>query len=153
MSKFEWLKTYTSPFKAILPKLYLGKIAIGTPYFYPRRWVKSETKGFQKAIPRKIGFDFVGLGWKTKWEETDYRYEWSPIWSFVFFKWQIALIFVPKDRDAYWTCWLYYHRNTDRSKSQKKRIEQARKEYPCVWRVSQTGRETMEVCYWDKILK
>lgn len=153
--KFDWLNIYFSPFKPIIPKLYIGKIAVGTPYFYPRRWIKNKDKpGYLKAIPRTIGFDFVSLGWKTKWDETDYRCEWSPIWSFVFFKWQIAFIFIPKDPDAYWTCWLYYHRNTDRTKSQKERIEQARKEFPCVWRVSERGKDKVEeVCYWDKVLK
>ena len=37
------------------------------------------------AVPRKIGFDFVGLGWKTKWSSKDIRFEWSPLISFVFF--------------------------------------------------------------------
>lgn len=84
--KLEWMRIYFSPFKPIVPRFYIGKISVGTPYFYPRKWVKDKEKpGYLKAIPRKIGFDFVTLGWKTKWEETDYRHEWNPIWSFVFF--------------------------------------------------------------------
>ena len=149
-SNFEWVKVYFSPFKPIIPSVYIGNLAIGTPYFYPRRWVK-EKEGYLKAIPKKIGFDFVAMGWKTKWERTDYRYEWSPIWSFVFFRWQIALMFVPKDPDAYWTCWLYYSRET--KGSIKDRLEAARKEFPCIWHVSERGKETRKVCYWDVILK
>lgn len=150
--KFEWLRTYFSPFKPIKPQFYIGRTAVGTPYFYPRKWVKNKEKeGYLKAIPRKIGFDFVGLGWKTKWERTDYRYEWSPVWSFVFFKWQIALMFVPKEPSHYWECWLYYSRET--SGDTKERLVVARKEFPCIWNVSERGKETREVCYWDVILK
>ena len=40
MSKFDFLKILNSPFKLPRLKLYVGKIAVGTPYFLPRRWVK-----------------------------------------------------------------------------------------------------------------
>ena len=38
MYKLKWLGILNSPF--ILPRIsfYFGKIAIGTPYFLPRRW-------------------------------------------------------------------------------------------------------------------
>lgn len=152
--KFEFLKIYNSPFKTIIPKFYLGKIAIGTPYFFPRRWVNNkENPGYLKNVPKKIGFDFVGLGWKTKWEYNDYRFEWNPIWSFVFFKWQIALIFAPKeDENHYWECWLAYLKDTDKTKSTKERIEQAKKDFPCIWSSYKDGVKTT-ICYWDKVLK
>lgn len=154
MKTFDFLQVYFSPFKFIKPSFYIGKINIGTPYFFPRRWIKNkDKKGYLKAVPRKIGFDFVGLGWKTKWEDTDYRYEWSPIWSFVFLKWQIAIMFVPIEPDHYWACWLYYHKNTDKSKTTRERIVEARRNFPCIWRVSQRGKETKIVNYWDIILK
>src|SRR5690349_21002029 len=93
MGKFTFLKAFFSPFKRPKIRLYIGEIVIGTPYFLPRRWVKSKEKpGYWNAVPKKIGFDFVGLGWKTKYDS--YRFEWAPVWSFVFIKWQIALIFV-----------------------------------------------------------
>ena len=82
MKKFTFLRVLFSPFKPFKLNWYCGRIAIGTPYFYPRRWVKG------KPVPKKIGFDSVRLGWKTKWRDDDYRFEWAPIWSFVFFKWQ-----------------------------------------------------------------
>jgi hypothetical protein len=151
MEKFAWLKVYFSPFKPIIPKLYIGKIAIGTPYFLPRKWIKRRD-GYLEAIPRKIGFDFVGLGWKSKWR-IDYRYEWSPIWSFVFFKWQVAIIFTPDEVDHYWTCWLYYSRDTDKRQEVEKRIQQGRVGFPCIWRRSVSGKEDEVICYWDKILK
>ena len=182
---FEWMKVYFSPFKPIIPKLYIGRVAIGTPYFYPRRWVKAtpqraieaslkelanidnfnkrnqeykrRVKSFdevynekmkcQYAVPKRIGFDFVGLGWKTKWEDDDYRFEWNPVWSFVFFKWQIALKFKPENDFYYWSCWLYYSRNT--KGTAKERLEQAKKEFPCVWKKS----DGEKVNYWNLILK
>ena len=153
MNKFTFLKVYLSPFKFIRPTFYIGKIRYGTPYFYPRKWIEDKEKpGYMKAIPKKIGFDFVDLGWKTKWEADDYRHEWSPIWSFVFFKWQIALMFVPQEQSNYWECWLYYSRDTDKSKSTKERIKQARKGFPCIWIVGPSNKEE-KICYWDKILK
>lgn len=189
--KFEFLKVYNSPFKTIIPKLYIGKVAVGTPYFFPRNWVKAtperahkavldyiareesynkmnpdyarkirpydevfkEKMRYDYAVDKKVGFDFVGLGWKTKWEWNDYRFEWNPVWSFVFFKWQIALIFAPKeDESHYWECWLAYSRDTDKTKSTKERIEQAKKDFPCIWSSYKDGVKTT-ICYWDKVLK
>ena len=49
--KFEFLKVYNSPFKPIIPKLYIGKVAVGTPYFFPRNWVKSNS-----CISKRIYF-------------------------------------------------------------------------------------------------
>lgn len=185
---FDWMSVYFSPFKTIIPKLYIGKVAIGTPYFLPRVWKKAtpkkaidaaikEMKDVEKhnsvegsykrkvnsfgdlyerylrhsfSEPKKIGFDFVDLGWKTKWRSTDYRFEWNPVWSFVFFGYQIAIKFVPIEPHHYWECWLYYSRHT--SGKTKYRIEQARKEFPCVWRSTKDGVET-KTCYWDIILK
>lgn len=189
--KFKFLKVYNSPFKPIIPRFYLGRTKIGTPVFYPRKWVKAtperahkavldyiareesynkmnpdyarkirpydevfkEKMRYDYAVDKKVGFDFVGLGWKTKWEWNDYRFEWNPVWSFVFFKWQIALIFAPKeDESHYWECWLAYSRDTDKTKSTKERIEQAKKDFPCIWSSYKDGVKTT-ICYWDKVLK
>ena len=177
--KLNWMSVYNSPFKVIIPRLYIGKVAIGTPYFLPRKWRKytkeeaidaavrelnekpqSRKIGFEKlykdystrmkAVPKKIGFDFVNLGWKSKWSDTDYRHEWDPVWSFVFFKWQIALIFRPIENCHYWECWLYYSNHT--KGNTKQRLEQARKEFPCIWIRRENGEEK-QICYWDVILK
>lgn len=151
MNKFRWLKAFISPFKR--PKLYwyIGRVAIGTPYFFPRRWINNkEKRGYMKAIPRKIGFDFVALGWKTKWDS--YRHEWNPIWSFVFFKWQIAVKFIPKHDSHYWESWLYYELDTDKSKSRKERITECREKAPQLWSTSIGGvKDTTD--YYTKILK
>lgn len=181
LEKFDFLKVYNSPFKPIIPYLYIGRVAIGTPIFLPRVWklytkqeaidatikelknnLNAEKIGFDKlfydysrrskSVLKKIGFDFVGHGWKTKWTSTDYRHEWNPVWSFVFFKWQIALIFNPIEAYHYWECWLYYSRNTDKTKSTYERLIQARKEFPCTWASTKNGVET-KTCYWDVILK
>lgn len=135
MNRFTFLKVYNSPFKPFLPKLYIGRMTIGVPYFYSRK---------------KVGFDFVGLGYKTKWSDTDYRFEWNPIWSFVFYKWQIALIFEPIECHYYWEAWLYYYYNT------KGRIDECKKGFPLNITVSGTkDGEKYEYSYdaYDRILK
>jgi len=190
MQKLSFLKAFNSPFKRPKLKWYCGKTAIGTPYFYPRKWVKGtpkliheavlkhiqkeenynklnpnyarkiksydelyeEKKNYLYAVPKKIGFDFVGLGWKTKWSETDYRFEWSPMFSFVFFGYQIAVMFIVPDQSHYWEAWLYYELNTDKTKSKKERIEQCKKEFSLNCTVYSQKVET-KVNYYDTVLK
>jgi hypothetical protein len=183
---FDFLRAYNSPFKAPKLKWYCGKIALGTPYFFPRKWVKAtperahqatldcikSTEEFNKrnpkytrsirpydeifankmnssyAVPKKIGFDFVPLGWKTKWDS--YRHEWNPMISFVFFKWQIALMFIPEHDMHYWEAWLYYTRETKGTTAE--RVAQCKKEAPCTWTSHSEGKkETTD--YYDLILK
>ena len=193
MNKFTFLKALNSPFKPFKLKWYCGRVAIGTPYFFPRKWVKATPERARKAaheaiaeierynernakygkpreippfdkvyqdklrcefpVPKKIGFDFVALGWKTKWDDTDYRFEWAPIWSFVFFKWQIAVTFIAPEHHHYWESWLYYERNTDKTKSKAERIAQCRKEAPQIWSSHKPGQEPETVDYYDHILK
>ena len=150
-SKFEFLKSFNSPFKLIRPMIYLGKTKIGTPYFFPRKAIKHPDKpGYLKFVRKRIGFDFVGLGWKTKWTHTDYRFEWAPIWSFVFFGYQIAIIFRAPEQDHYWEAWLYYNYNTTGTK--KERIAKCRQEFPMNWEVKDKDG-TRKVNFYDLILK
>lgn len=152
MNKFTFLKAFNSPFKPPKIKFYRGKISIGTPYFYPRKWVVNPEKpGYKKAVPKKIGFDFVGLGWKTKWSDDDYRFEWNPVWSFVFFKWQIAIMFLPVECMQYWEAWLYYHFNTEGT--QRERIEQCKKEFPLNYKGYSKEKGEYKINYYDVILK
>ena len=160
MNKLTFLKALISPFKPFKLKFYCGKIAVGTPYFFPRKWVKTKDKpGYMTAVPKKIGFDFVGLGWKTKWEDYDYRFEHSPVWSFVFFKWQFVIMFIAPQKDEYWTAWLYYYYNTNKKVSWKDRIEQCRKEFPITYKHYRKNPNTGEttsvetIDYYNKILK
>jgi len=185
LNDFDYLRVYNSPFKAPKLKWYCGKIAIGTPYFFPRKWVKAtperahqatlehikSTEEFNErnpqytrrikpydeifadkikcsyAVPKKIGFDFVSLGWKTKWDS--YRHEWNPRISFVFFKWQIVLMMVPDHDSHYWESWLYYRRETKGDTAE--RIAQCRKEAPQTWTRYSDKEETTD--YYDLILK
>lgn len=150
MNKLSFIKALWSPFKPFKLKWHVGRIAIGTPYFFPRRWIKDKDKpGWMKAIPKKIGFDFVPLGWKTKWGDTDYRFEWSPILSFVLFKWQIAVIVVAPEQSHYWEAWLYYENNTPHNLSKRERITMCRKEFPMVW-IASGG---VKIDYYEKVLK
>jgi len=133
--KLDFLRVLFSPFKPLKLKWYFGETAIRLPYFYPRKWVK---------ISEEEAID------KVKWRDTDYRFEWSPRWSFVFFKWQIAVIFIAPEESHYWECWLYYSRET--KGTPEERIKQAREEFPCIWNTHKADKE-YEVCYWDRILK
>lgn len=147
---FDFLRAYNSPFKAPKLKWYCGKVALGTPYFFPRKWVKNPDKpGYLKAIPKKIGFDFVPLGWKTKFDF--YRHEWNPRISFVFFKWQIAVTFVPEHDMHYWEAWLYYTRETKGNTAE--RIARCRKEAPQTWTTCEWGKEKKTTDYYNLILK
>jgi len=104
--------------------------------------------------PKKIGFDFVGLGYKTKWSDTDYRFEWAPRLSFVFFGYQFAITVIAPARDHYWEAWLYYENHTDKSLSKEERIELCKKNFPLNYTVSQSGKEGWELIdYYTKILK
>ena len=156
LERFRWIKAMFSPFRPLTVKWYFGKTQVGVPYFYPRKLVKSKTKpGYNEFKPLTVGFDWCSLGYKTKWTDTDYRYEWPPIFTFVFFGYQIAAIIGPKVKDAtshYWEAWLYYEYATDKTKSKRKRIRQCRKRFPQTWRVSSQGKEEV-IDYYQRILK
>ena len=152
MKRFEYLKVFNSPFKRPKLKWYIGEIAIGTPYFYPRKTVKDPDKpGWLKFVPKKIGFDFVGLGYKIKWSSTDYRFEWAPLISFVFFKWQIAVIVTAPEQHHYWEAWLFYHRDT--KGTPEERIKQCKEDFPLDYTVHRTGQEPEKINYYNLILK
>jgi hypothetical protein len=112
----------------------------------------NEYKNYSFPIPLKVGFSYCGLGWKTKWTNTDFRYEWGPVLSFVFFGYQVALMVGHKHSSHYWESWLYYEYATDKTKSKRERIEQCRKEFNQTWKVSSMGKEEV-VDYYQRILK
>jgi hypothetical protein len=180
LEDLKWLKVLNSPFKPFHVRFYAGKTQIGTPYFLPRKWVKytdedaktaaikaigdsrlvqksmdewyNEYKRYNKAVPLKVGFSYCGLGWKTKWSNTDFRYEWGPVLSFVFFGYQIALTVGHKHSSHYWEAWLYYEYATDKTKSKRERIEQCKKEFNQTWKVYSNGEEEI-INYYELILK
>ena len=147
IEEFKWLKVLNSPFKPFTVKWYVGKTQVGTPYFLPRKWVN------RKPVPLKVGFSYCGLGWKTKWSSTDFRYEWGPVLSFVFFGYQIALMVGQKDVSHYWEAWLYYEYATDKTKSKRERIEQCRKKAPQTWTRHISGANSVTIDYYQLILK
>lgn len=190
MKQLSFIKALWSPFKPFKLKWYIGKIAVGTPYFYPRKWVKATPEMAHKAtmdyiereenynkmnpkyarkikpyddiyqemlrcefaVPKKIGFDFIPLGWKTKYDS--YRFEWSPGLSFVFFGLQIAIKVVVPHPDQYWESWLYYELDTDKTKSKQERIAQCKKEAPQTWKtLGNDKKEDVIIDYYDLILK
>ena len=70
----EFISYFNTPFVRPKLKFYIGKVAVGTPYFFPRRAIKDPDKPrYLKFIPKKIGFDIVKLGWKTKLSRSFFR--------------------------------------------------------------------------------
>jgi hypothetical protein len=174
-----FLRTYNSPFKPLKLRWYCGKISKGVPYFYPRKWVKyknediireatkslnSDTfvkrtfeewveyyKGYSKAVPLKVGFSSCSLGWKTKYD--DYRFEYPPIWSFVFLGYQITLTFFAENPDHYWESFLAYYYDTDKTKTRYERIADCRKRFPQTWSTHHSNGVKETVDYYNLILK
>ena len=181
LQSLRWIKALWSPFKPFKIGFYAGKLAIGTPYFFPRKWVKYTDeeaikaavehkanknkvqvsdkqlfemyKKYSKAVPLKVGFDWCSLGYKTKWSDTDFRFEWNPVFTFVFFGYQLALTVYSPYHDHYWTSWLYYEYATDKTKSKRERVEQCRKELNQTWTSSRHDEEPVTTDYYTKILK
>jgi hypothetical protein len=122
------------------------------------RKIKSFEEIFQEkmkcsfAVPLKVGFSMCGLGWKTKWDEYDFRHEWNPIISFVFFGYQIAVIFYHPHHSHYWESWLCYEYRSDKKKSKHKRVNFCRRKSPQTWS-SGSGEDKVTTNYWDLILK
>jgi hypothetical protein len=114
--------------------------------------IYQEKLTYRFPVPLKVGFSYCGLGWKTKWTDTDFRYEWGPVLSFVFFGYQVALMVGHKHSSHYWEAWLYYEYATDKTKSKRERIEQCRKEFNQTWTVSSMGKEEV-VDYYQHIIK
>jgi len=155
MRTFNKLKEFTTyfntPFVGPKLKFYFGKIAVGTPYFFPRKAIKDPDKpGYLKFVDKKIGFDIITLGWKTKYGQ--FRFEWSPLISFVFLKWQFVVTVTAPHVDQYWESWLYYQHKTDKTKSKKERSHQCQKEYTQLWTTTKNG-ESVTTDYYDLILK
>ena len=122
------------------------------------RKIKSFEEIFQEkmkcsfAVPLKVGFNMCGLGWKTKWDEYDFRHEWNPVISFVFFGYQIAVTFYHPHHSHYWESWLCYEYRSDKNKPNRKRIGYCRRKCPQKWS-SGEGDNKVITDYWDLILK
>ena len=119
----------------------------------PFNEVYNEMMKRQHAVPLKVGFSYCGLGWKTKWTSTDFRHEWNPVFSFVFFGYQIAATFYHPHHSHYWESWLCYEYASDKKKSKRKRIAFCRRKYPQTWTTHRHDEEPKTVDYWNLILK
>ena len=190
LERLRYWKILFSPFKPFHIRFYAGKMAIGVPYFFPRKWVKATPKLAHKAtldyikseerynelnpkyarkvkpyekiyeeklkykypVPIKVGFASCGLGYKTKWTDTDFRYEWGPVFTFVFFGYQLAWMIGHKESSHYWEPWLYYEYATDKTKSKRERIAECRRDYPQTW-TTHCGGAKITIDYYNRILK
>lgn len=128
---FKIFRIYNSPFVKLKFNFYFGKIRYGTPYFYPRRVVRSkENPGYLEFKNVKyLWLDIIGLGYKTKWSNIDYRFEWSPLISLVIFGKQLVITVLPDISDSfalsdYWEAWLFYENNTSKELSKEERIKE-----------------------------
>ena len=155
-----WMGVLNSPFQRFKLNLYIGKTRIGVPYFLPRKTVKSKTKpGYLEFKPIKVGFSSCGLGWKTKWEPEDIRFEWSPVFSFVFFGYQIAIVVTHSHPDEYWSAWLFYHLHTNKSLSKKERLISCMNHFPLIykrWEKDPKTGDTIKITrinYYNDIVK
>jgi hypothetical protein len=70
----------------------------------------------------------------------------------VFFGYQIALTVYSDYSDHYWEPWLYYYRDTDKTKSKLERIKQCMEESPQIYKVWD-GKTEEIVDYYDLVLK
>ena len=156
MNKVNWFNVIKAmvgltPFKGFLPKFYIGKVKIGTPYFLPRRWVKNhEKEGYLKAVPKYFGLDVVPLGWK--WKYDSLRHEFNPIISFVIWKLQITVILKPPHDMHYWESWLNYVLKTPKEFPIQGRVNYLLTIHPNVW-ISGFGGEEVRTDYNKLILK
>lgn len=152
LEELSFLKIYNSPFQKPKINVYWGDIAVGVPYFLPRKLVKTE-RGFISKPIKYFGFNWCGLGWKTKWSTEDIRFEWSPVFSLVILGKQLAIIFTHKHPDHYWTAWIYYDKHTKKSLSQEERLKDCIESFPLVYSVWKKGEPEQKINYYTKILK
>ena len=149
---YSWLRIINSPFVKLKWKFkWCKEITAGTPYFLPRK-VKNN-----KFVPIKyFGVGYWSLGWKTKWSDTDVRFEWSPGLSIVLFGTQIVIYPLPNcNNDAlysYWEAWIIYHYHTDRTKNVENRLIECMNLYPAKW-IKYGGEKKISINYWKYILK
>jgi hypothetical protein len=153
---YGWLRVINSPFVRLKWEIkWYKKPTVGTPYFLPRRKQKNKNKpGYLEYVPIKyFGKSYWSLGWKSKWSDTDIRFEWEPGLSLVLFGTQLVIYPVP-DCDwevifAFWEAWVVYDKYTDKSKSMEDRLRQCMELYSCIWIRGKDER----INYYNYILK
>jgi len=124
MRNTPYWKAMFSPFRRLTLKVYAGRLAVGMPYFYPRKLVYvSEAEAIEIANEQCDKYDAKDIGY-------DYADE------------------LQKARS-----WLYYNYNTDVTKTPKERIAETRKERTGMVTSYQKGKDPVTSCIWDSILK
>ena len=133
------IKFLRSPFKFPRLTVYLGRISRGVPYFLPRN--------------RLFEYKRVRLGFKTKWHETDYRFEWPPMISIVFLGLQFTVEITPPTEhwDSYWESWIYYDRHVDKTLPITEQVEKLREGFPLSFR--RFGEGNINLDYYEYVLK
>lgn len=111
-----------------------------------------EYRGHTFPVLLKVGFDYCSVGWKTKWDEYDIRHEWNPVYTFVFFGYQIALTVYHEYHSHFWEAWICYEYKTDKSLSKKERVAFCREKCPQIWKSRQDGEEII-IDYYTKVVK
>lgn len=154
IKSFNFLKVYFSPFKTPSLRFYFGEIAIGVPYFFPRKWVRDKDgKGYVAKYLEWFGINYCSLGWKTKWSDDDYRYEWAPKLSIVILKRQFVVTLVVVEPTHYWESWLYYEHHTDKSKSKEERLIECMSKFSNIWTSYYLDGTQKTFNYYKVILK
>lgn len=90
---YDWDLVWTSKFRRKLRKFGLG-------------WLR-----FQYNLPIWLAFHIFNhdLYYKTKWTSTDFRYEFPPQFTIVFFGFACSWwLRAPEMQDSYWECMLHY---------------------------------------------
>lgn len=122
-----------------------------------KTWLDNQHESHKFVQAKWFKFDYVRLGWKTKWDE--YRFEWNPGFSLVLFNKQLNVIFKPDMPttfdfdDVYWEGWLTYNFETDKKKPVHDRLIEFFNKYGAIWkRTNELGKEE-DVDYMYEILK
>jgi len=105
-------------------------------------------------IPLKIGFNYCSLGWKTKFD--DIRFEYAPVFSFVFFGYQLAMMIGTGKQDwisNYWEAWICYEYYSDKTQTKKERIAFCKERCPQTWVRYHKDKTKTTTDYYELILK
>jgi len=145
-----FFKALFSPFKPFKLDFYFGDIEKGVPYFLPRK-VNKKTNKFEQT--KWFGINYCFLGYKTKWTNDDFRFEWKPRFSIVLLKKQFCITVVVENPYHYWESFLYYEKRTDKKLSKEERIKLTIKYFPQTYTVTSTKDGKYVVNYYELILK
>lgn len=128
---FGFLRVLNSPFKGLKLSFYFGEIAMGTPYFLPRKWVKFteedaiewakkqqanenliyKNKSFEEVVEegkkytKAVSIKYFGWNYHSlgwKTKFEDYRFEFNPGLSIVLFGKQFCITIKPNIEKPCW---------------------------------------------------